>query len=109
MKRLLMIFIFLPIGFGYTQFTSTPQYEFKSTSSYQITEHRHQYTIPVSEIQQPFSNQLPQNNVIRRSPGYPPADPNWQNETPIGDGIIPLLIISLSYCLYIKLYKKRTI
>ena len=104
MKRLLLIFIFLSLGFEYAQFANTPQYEFKSTSSYQITDHTHQYTIPVSEIQQPFSSQSPQNNVIRRSPDYPPADPRWENETPVGDAMIPLLIISLLYCLYIKVY-----
>lgn len=108
MKRLLVLFIFLSFGLVYGQFAETPQYEFNSTSSHQYmqpyTQHTNQYTIPVSEIQEPFYNPNAQHTPIRRAPVYPPADPGWEN-VPIGDP--PFVLILITATVYIFIHRKR--
>ena len=100
MKRLLFIFTFLCFGFAFAQFAEAPQYQFNSTSSYKYTEIDRQYTVPVSEVQQPFSYS-PQRSVIRREPVRPPADPGWEN-VPIGDPDFYLITALLFSYFYMK-------
>ena len=108
MKKLLITFIFLCFGlFTFAQFAEAPQYNFSSTSTHEYIECQQHYTIPLAEIQKPFYNPNTQNKNIRKAPGFPPADPGWE-ETPIGESILPLLVISLSYCLS-KLFKQHKI
>ena len=104
MKRLLVLFIFLSLGLVYGQFTETPQYEFNSTSSHQYIQHTNQYTIPVSEIQEPFYNPNTQHAPIRRAPVNPPADPGWE-DVPIGDP--PYILILLIFVYYVYRRKQK--
>lgn len=111
MKRLLVLFIFLSFGLAYGQFAETPQYDFNSTSSHQYIQpyiqRTNQYTIPVSEIQEPFYNPNAQHSSIRRAPGYNPADPGWET-VPIGDpDICIILILLFSYFIYNYMKKRR--
>lgn len=101
MKRLLIIFTFLCFGFAFAQFAEAPQYQFNSTSSYKYTEIDRHYTVPVSEVQQPFSYS-PQRSVIRREPGYHPSDPGMEHDTPVGDPDIFIILILLFSYFYMK-------
>jgi hypothetical protein len=108
MKRIILIFAFLCFGLSFAQYVEAPQYEFSSTSSYKYTEYRKQYTVPVSELQQPFYNPKQQNSVpIRKAPGYQPGDPG-EFDTPIGDpNIYMILIMLFSYFIYNYVKKRR--
>ena len=105
MKRLLFIFTFLCFGFAFAQFAEAPQYQFNSTSSYKYTEIDRHYTVPVSEVQQPFNVPSPQYTPIRKNPGYDPADPNW-HETPVGDPDI-WIVLTLLFSYFIYHYMKK--
>lgn len=111
MKKLTFIFTFLCFGLAFAQYAETPQYEFKSTSSYQYTTTQHQYTIPVAaqNLQEPGTPEVYRPYKVRmednESPGYPAADPNW---TPIGDAVLPLLLLTFAYLLY-RLHKEFSI
>lgn len=103
MRRIFLIFVtFLFYITSFAQFVQEPCYEFSSTSSHKYIEYKHQYTIPVSEIQQPFYS--PQQTVMymNEGPGYNPADPGWEN-VPIGDP--PYILILLTFIYYV--YKKK--
>lgn len=110
MKRLLFIFTFLCFGFAFAQFAEAPQYQFNSTSSYKYTEVDRHYTVPVSEVQQPFVNSSPYRPRKTESYGPPwPSDPNW-HETPVGDPdifIIIFLLILYLVCQYLKNRKSQ--
>lgn len=107
MKKLIFIFVLLCSGIMFGQFAEAPQYQFGSTSSYQYIEVNRQYTIPISEVQQPFCNYssyTPNDQYVgvRRAPDYPPADPGM----PIGDALIPLIVFSIIYVM-IKIKTKK--
>lgn len=105
MKRLMIIFAFLCFGIAFGQFAEAPQYEFNSTSTYRYTNTQRHYTVPVSELQQPFYSPNDQYRVVHRSPGYPPADPDM-HDTPIGDPpIIAMMVLVLVYIGYDVLVK----
>ena len=110
MKKILIIFVFLCFGLAFAQIAEDPQFEFSSTSSYKYTEqinYQQQHTIPISELQEPFYNSNTQNRNVRKAPGYPPSDPGWE-DVPLDESVLPLLIMSVTYCLY-KLFKHQII
>ena len=105
MKKLALILTLLCFGLAFGQLAEAPQYEFSSTSSHKYTEYQPQHTIPVSEIQQPFYKPNNQYVGVRKSPDYPPADPDW-HESPVGDPPLMLFtILLLGYACYDILVK----
>lgn len=110
MKRIWVLIVFTVTSlFVSAQITEFPQYEFKSTSSHQYINVQHQYTIPLAvydDMQTPTTIQPRKVIINGDGPGYNPADPYWENVA-LGDDIIPLLVISFTYCLYIRLSKNH--
>ena len=110
MKRTILTIMLLYFGIVFAQFAESPQYEFNSTSSIKYTEYKHQYTIPVSEIQQPFytpNQQQPRG--IRKAPGYDPANPGWET-VPVGNpDAYVILVLMLSYFIFNYAKQRREV
>lgn len=111
MKHWLTVIFILLAQFLFAQQTQFPQYEFRSTSSYQYTTIQHQYTVPIAATNiDPYNNPSKQNIGPRRenvSPGEWPPNPNdpFPNETPIGDP--PFILILITATVYIFIHRKR--
>lgn len=116
MKHWLTAIFIVLAQFLFAQQIQVPQYEFRSTSSYQYTTIQHQYTVPVAATNiDPYNNPSKQNIGPRRenvSPGEWPSNPNdpFMGETPIGDPdifIITFLLICYFGCHYLKIRKSQ--
>ena len=112
MRKFVVLILFITVSlFGLAQVDGFPQYEFKSTSSYQYTTPQRQYTVPVAayDLQTPGS-QGPRKAVMsEEKPGYDPADPGWEN-VPVGDPdifTITFLLILYFCCHYLKIRKSQ--
>lgn len=73
-------------------------------------------SLPQAEIMQPFSDETPSSRmaprVLKAPPGggfsggttnQPPVNP------PVGDAMIPLLLMAIGYAIYIRVKRKRKI
>jgi hypothetical protein len=116
MKHWLTAIFIVLAQFLFAQQTQPPQYEFRSTSSYQYTTIQHQYTVPVAAKNiDPYNNHSKQNIGPRRenvsSYEWPP-NPNdpFIGETPVGDpDIFTIAFLLLLYfgCQYLKNRKSQ--
>ena len=112
MRKIVVLILFIVTSlFMSPQTSEFPQYEFKSTSSYQYTTPQRQYTVPVAvyDLQTPSSHGPRRVVMNEDNPGYNPADPGWET-VPVGNPdiltIIFLLILYLG-CQYLKNRKSQ--
>lgn len=108
MKKCTVLILFITISLLTIAQTVFPQYEFRSTSVYPQMTVQRQYTIPIAA----YELKNPNSHTIRKvkyedSPGYDQSDPGWEHDTPVGDMIVPLFMLSVVYIL-VKRYKENT-
>lgn len=79
-----------------SSYSATPSLNADGTAAYEGAS----YT-PAKSIRRP--------GVIRKEPGNPFADnPTTPDNTPLGDAVLPLLLMSLTFCGYLYLRRKRS-